>query len=56
MPESLADLVKFFSFSVPGPRDPYSQLRAAIPSNLPQELRKIVEIDAAAGLGRFCRN
>jgi len=30
------------NFPVPGCRDPYSQLRATISSNVPQELRKIV--------------
>jgi len=40
-------------FPVPRPRDPRSQLRAAIPSNLPQELREMVEYEAAAGLVCF---
>ena len=48
----LADLVK--SFLISGPQTPgYSQLRFAISSNLPQELRKLIEYEAAVGLVYF---
>jgi len=42
---------RFWIVPVRRPSDPYSQLRAAISSNLLQELRKIVESEAASGLG-----
>lgn len=45
----LADLV-FVLFPVPRHRDLGNQLWAAISSNLPQELPKIIEYAAAAGL------
>lgn len=47
--------VHLFPFSIcpiPKPRDLHKQLRAAIPSNLPQELRQIVEHGAASGRGK----
>ena len=43
--------VRFFICPVSSPRGPYSHLRAAILSNLPQELRTIIENEADMGLG-----
>ena len=50
---NLLDLVTYV-FSCPQTPDPYMQRRAAISSNLPQELRKIIEYEDAIGLGCFC--
>jgi len=46
-------IVEDFKLSGPRPQDPPSQLRAAISSNLPQELHRNTEYEAAAGLGCF---
>ena len=44
---------RFFFFEIPRLRDPHGQLRAAISSILPQELRKMLEYEAVGGLGCF---
>jgi len=44
---------RFLIFPVPRPWEPDGQLCAAISSNLPQELRKIVGYEAVVGPGCF---